>query len=189
MFLFSSPQRLRIFGNRIHVIEKDAFVGLHSLIILDLTYCGLDTMPPLNPIKSTLQTLHLGQNNLFNISADYFHGFINLKYITLYDNNFSLVPNIIPCAATIQYLYMGTNAVQTFEPFLTNTTFTAVLRLRLSDNRIRYLSRDMIRCWPNLLTLHLTNNFLKSLEDLTGVTRSTLLEVLYGFVNINPGYT
>ena len=37
----------------------------------------------------------------------------------------------------------------------------------------------MIRCWPKLLILYLNNNLLKSLEDLSGVIRHALLEVLY----------
>ena len=136
-------------------------------------------MPPLNPVKSTLETLRLGQNHLANVSADYFHDFITLRSIILSNNNFIEIPNIIPLTATLHYFNMGSNKVQSFAPFLSNTTFTEVLTLYMSSNKIRYLSRDMLRCWPKLLILYLSNNLLKSLEDLSGVIRHALLEVLY----------
>ena len=175
---FSYPQRLRFFGKPIYVIEEDAFVGMHSLITLDLTYCQLKTMPPLNPLKGTLETLNLDQNDLVNVSSDYFHDFFTLKSVTLSYNNFIEVPNTLPLNTTLQYLYMSRNKVQSFEPSLTNVTFTEVLILHMAYNEIRYLSRDMVRCWPKLLILYLNNNLLKSLEDLSGVIRLTLLEVL-----------
>ena len=135
-------------------------------------------MPPLNPVNGTLETLNLGQNDLVNVSSDYFHDFITLKSVTLSNNNFIEVQNIRPLRTTLQYLYMSRNKVQSFEPFLTNITFTEVLILHMAYNKIRFLGRDMIRYWPKLLILYLNNNLLKSLEDLSGVIRLTLLEVL-----------
>ena len=73
---------------------------------------------------------------------------------------------------------MSRNKVQSFEPSLTNVTFTEVLILHIAYNKIRFLGRDMIRYWPKLLILYLNNNLLKSLEDFSDVIRLTLLEVL-----------
>ena len=124
-------------------------------------------MPPLRPLKGNLATLHLSSNCLKAIPEDYFCGFIRLSSIYFDYNKLLAVPNITPLKATLAYLKLGGNRITSFEPFLTNTTFPTLRFLIAYNNRITYLTRDMIRCWPKLINLNLRNNLLKNLEDLS----------------------
>ena len=170
MYSFISNQRLKLFGDTIHVIEDDAFVGLKQLVSLDLSFCGLNKVPPLGPIKSNLERLLLSSNCLIDIPGDYFCGFTHLMSIRLEYHKFA-ISNITPLQATLAVLDLSENQIPSFEPFLTSTTFSALRILGVSKNTIRVLSRDMISCWPKLKSLHLRNNLLKNLEDLSGVIR------------------
>ena len=152
--------------------------------MLVLNRCGLNRMPPLCPIKDTLVTLHLTHNCLIDIPGNYFSGFTHLRSINLVNNKLLAVPNITLLKATLASLYLSANQIPSFEPFLTSTTFPLLRVLGVDKNMIKYLSRDMIGCWPNLWTLCLRNNLLKKLEDLSGVIRasSPTLTVLYSIL-------
>ena len=160
-----------MFGDTIQVIEDDAFVGLKKLISLDLSFCGLNKVPPLDPLKGNLESLLLSSNYLVDIPGEYFCGFSRLMSIRLEYNKLLAVPNITPLKASLAVLDLSENQIPSFEPFLTNTTFPALRILGVSENTIRDLSRDMISCWPKLKSLHLRNNLLKNLEDLSRVIR------------------
>ena len=179
-FIFSN-QRLLLSGNTIQVIEDDAFIGLKSLTSLILSYCGLDKMPPLGPVKDNLKILRLSSNSLFAIPADYFCGFTRLWSVSLDFNKLLVVPNITPLKRKLVLLELDRNQITSLEPFLTNTIFPTMRQLSVTYNKITYLSRDMIICWPKLISLHLTKNLLKSLEDLSGEIRvpSASLKVRY----------
>ena len=113
-------------------------------------------MPPLRPLKGKLATLHLSSNCLKAIPEDYFCGFIRLSSIYLDYNKLLAVPDITSLKATLAYLELGGNRITSFEPFLTNTTFPTLRFLIAYNNRITYLTRDMIRCWPKLINLAFT---------------------------------
>ena len=156
-------------GNTIHAINDYAFAGLNKLTSLTLNYCGLNYVPPLGPVKGNLEILHLSFNSLIVIPADYFCGFARLRFVSLDYNKLLAVPNITPLKATL--LELDGNQILSFGPFLTNTTFPRLRHLSVISNKITYLSRGMISCWPKLIRLYLSKNLLKSLEDLSGVTR------------------
>ena len=160
-----------MYGNKIHVIEEDAFVGLKNLITLALSDCGLNEMPPLGPVKGNLENLRLSSNCLIVIPPDYFCGFTRLKTISLDNNKFLAVPNITPLIAQLSNPEFGRNNISSFEPFLMRTTFPIMLQLIVNNNKIKYLSRDMISYYPELVILNLRKNLLKSLEDLSGLIR------------------
>ena len=138
-------------------------------------------MPPLGAIKGNLATLHLSSNCLIEIARYYFCGFTRLRSIRLDRNKLLAVPNMTPLKASLTILDLSGNRIPSFEPFMTNTTFPKLRNLGVSSNAITYLRRDIISCWPKLMTLHLRNNLLKNLEDLSGVIRvsSPTLTVLY----------
>ena len=172
---------MQFYGNTIHVIEDDAFVGLNTLTFLTLAHCGLNEAPPLDPVKDNLELLRLSSNCLVVIPADYFCGFTRLQSISFDYNKLLAVPNITPLKAKLVHLELGGNQITSFKPFLTSTIYPAMRQLGVTDNKIKYLSRNMISCWPKLISLQLSNNLLKSLEDLSGVirVRSLSLEVWY----------
>ena len=136
--------------------------------------CGLTKMPPLDTTKNNLITLYLSSNCLIAIPPDYFCGFTRLMTIRLDYNKLLAVPNITPLKATLFHLELSGNQIQSFGPFLTSTTFPPMRQLSVNNNKIKYLSRDMISPWPKLIMLHLRNNLLKSLEDLSGLIRAPL---------------
>ena len=148
---------------------------------LGLSDCGLTKMPPLDSVKNNLRTLYLSFNCLIAIPADYFCGFTHLMTISLDYNKLLAVPNITPLKTQLVHLELGGNQIQSFEPFLTRTTFPQMRHLSVNSNKIRYLSRDMISFWPKLTMLHLRNNLLKSLEDLSGVIRAPLASLTVWF--------
>ena len=160
-----------MFGNTIHVIEDDAFVGLNHLSSLTLNYCGLKEVPPLGPVKGNLKILHMSFNCLIAIPEDFFCGFTRLRSISLDSNKLLAVPNITPLKSRLTHLEFGGNQIPSFEPFLMHTAFPTMHQLSVHNNKITYLSRDMISWWPKLIFLHLRNNLLKSLEDLSGLIR------------------
>ena len=138
-------------------------------------------MPPLGPVKDSLKILRLSSNSLFAIPADYFRGFTRLWSVSLESNKLLVVPNITPLKRNLVLLDLDSNRITSFEPFLTNTIFPTMRQLSVTHNEITYLSRDMIMCWPKLISLHLAKNLLKSLDDLSGVIRvpSASLKVRY----------
>ena len=151
---------------------------------LGLSDCGLTKMPPLYSVKNNLRTLYLSSNCLISIPADYFCGFTHLMTISLDYNKFLAVPNISPLKATLVHLELSGNQIPSVEPFLTFTTFPLMRELGVNNNEIKYLSRDMISYWPKLTMLHLRNNLLKSLEDLSQLIRapSASLTVWYSII-------
>ena len=138
-------------------------------------------MPPLGAIKGHLATLHLSSNCLIEIARYYFCGFTRLRSIRLDRNKLLAVPNMTPLKASLTILDLSGNRIPSFEPLMINTTFPKLRNLGVSNNAITYLRRDIISCWPKLMTLHVRNNLLKNLEDLSGVIRvsSPTLTVLY----------
>ena len=170
-----------MYGNKIHVIEEDAFVGLKDLITLALSDCGLNEMYPLGPVKGNLKNLRLSSNCLIVIPTDYFCGFIRLRTISLENNKFLAVPNVTPLVTQLYKIELGRNNIPSFEPCLTHTTFPRMLQLKVNNNEIECLSRDMIRHCPELVRLNLRNNLLKTMEDLSGLIRgpSASLTVRY----------
>ena len=124
-------------------------------------------MPPLRPLKGNLTALHLSSNYLKAIPADYFCGFIRLSSTYLDYNKLLAVPNITPLKATLAHLELGRNPITSFEPFLTNTIFPILRFLIAYNNRITYLTRDMIRYWPKLINSNLRNSLLKNFENLS----------------------
>ena len=181
IILFYYNKQLRLSGNTIHVIEDDAFVGLNNLITLALSYCGFNAMPSLAPVKDNSEILRLSYNYLIVIPEDYFLGFIRLMTISLDHNKLMAVPNITPLMAQLIFIQLDKNGVASFEPFLTCTTLPTMHQLNVNNNKITYLSRDIFGYWPELMILHLKNNLLKRLEDLSGLIRdpSASLTVRY----------
>ena len=141
-----SNQRLKLFGDAIHVIEDDAFVGVKQLVSLDLSFCGLNKVPRLGTIKGNLERLLLSSNCLIDIPGVYFCGFTRLMSIRLEYNKLLAIPNITPLQATLAVLDLSESQIPSFEPFLTSTTFPALRILGVSKNTIRVLSRYMISC-------------------------------------------
>ena len=154
------------------MIEDDAFLGLNHLSSLTLNYCGLKEVPPLGPVRGNLKILHLSSNCLIVIPEDYFCGFTRLQSISLDSNKLLAVTNITPIKSKLTHLELDGNQIPSFDPFLMHTTFPTMRQLNVHNDKITYLSRDMISWWPKLMILHLRNNLLKSLENLSGLIRA-----------------
>ena len=88
-----------------------AFAGIHDLRTLSLFQTELISMPPLNPIKSTLKTLNLNSNHISFVPSGYFQGFKQLKNLYFSKNAFRLVPDIMALHDTISILIFTMNNI------------------------------------------------------------------------------
>ena len=131
-------------------------------------------MPPLDPIKSSLEYLDLKHNALMLTEPNCFFGFHRLTALDLSDNIFSAIPDISPLADTLMRLFIMDNVVASLEPFLYNFTYTELTSLVVSRNNIIELTPKMISQWPRLTYLSIEYNMLESLDDMSGIIRGHL---------------
>ena len=131
-------------------------------------------MPPLYPIKYSLEYLDLQHNALMLTEPNYFFGFRRLTALDLSDNIFSAIPDISPLADTLMRLFIMDNVVASRETFLYNSTYTELTSLDVTHNKISEPTPKMISQWPRLAYLNIEYNMLETLEDMSGIIRGHL---------------
>ena len=181
MYLFKfCLQTITILGKPIHGFHSGAFLGLRVLKTLGLISCHIRDMPPLDPVKHTLEILNLRMNELVYIEANYFLGFSRLEILHFSHNCFLAIPNITPLAGILFRFNIERNSVATLKPVLLNASFTKLRYLYVAHNKVSELTPMMIRQWPRLGLLEIENNLLETLGDLSCITREFVLEVMTG---------
>ena len=80
-------------------------------------------MPPLNPVKHTLELLSLPFNDLEYIENSYFMGFRRLQMLILSHNHQMSIPDISPLTSTLTSFDIAHNSVLSLKPLLLNATF------------------------------------------------------------------
>ena len=173
-------QEISMSNSPIRKFQKGAFLGLHLLRRLILYNCDIHVMPPLNPVKYTLELLSLPVNNLVYIETSYFCGFRRLETLKLSYNHLLVIPDMSPLASTLTRFDIAHNSVLSFKPFLLNATFAELGDIDVSQNNISELTPVMILQWPRLRSLDIEENLLETLSDLSRITRGFILKVMTG---------
>ena len=161
----------------IHLFEEEAFCGLSKLQRLQMRFCEISEMPPLNPVKRTLSRITLTHNRIMSIAADYFFGFANLRYLELSHNCLMSVSQLHPLSATLEHLYLDSNRLQHFPTSVHNVTYTLLLTLSLSGNNLIEFTKDVLGNLQNLGRLNLRTNSISRVEDLRSIHRLGRLTV------------
>ena len=125
-----------------------AFAGISDLRILHLVHTGLMTMPPLDPVRSTLKELYLDFNNISFVPGGYFSGFKTLQILSIRHNILRLFPVITQLQLTISKLLLTNNILQSI-PYGFNGTF--IQNWHHSTWVKIALGRLIWTCWPPFL--------------------------------------
>ena len=142
----------------IYHIEEMVFAGLNFLRTIHLTKTGLISMPPVIPVKSTLEELVLTDNNISVVPRGYFVGFKTLKRLIMIGNSLSLIPDISPVLNTIIDLQLSQNDINFISGEVIKTVYPLLQSLHLGGNAIKKFDSDMLTFWPSLRILELGDN-------------------------------
>ena len=134
------------------------FAGVLYLRTLRLWHLGLKSMPPITPVKSTLEELFLDYNNISTVPSDYFFGFKKLEILLMQGNTLYSVPNVLPLRPTIINLQLGVNNIHSITGALNGTIYPLLRYLGLGENMISRVNTDMLSFWPSLNRLDLQDN-------------------------------
>ena len=134
-------------------------------------------MPPLSPVKASLETLWLQGNLISAVNNNYFNGFGKIYFINLRRNCLNVCPNVSFPARQLQSLWLSSNKIRSLKPFLTSTVFAELLHLDVSYNEIYTLNFEMISHWPELRVLQIGGNLFTTLGDLSDFMRGAVLKV------------
>ncbi|KAG7478125.1 hypothetical protein MATL_G00077130 [Megalops atlanticus] len=147
---------LRIHDNKINRIQKDAFRGLRSLHVLEMSA---------NPLANS------------GIELGAFDGMSTL-YLRIAEARLTAVPKDFPSSLTelhLDYNKIGKVEVEDF------FRYRNLLRLGLGFNQIKFVENGSLASIPNIRELHLDNNKLRSVPP--GLDLLKYLRVVYLHAN------
>ena len=121
-------------------------------------------MPPLEPVKDTLQVLNVHDNNISKISRDYFEGCNALAYLTLSKNKLSSFPDVSPARQTLNLLKISSNVISAISQTITDSTFPYLEEVDISNNEIKMVPCTMLSAWPNIHIINIKYNMLSRLN-------------------------
>ena len=147
----------------IYHIEEMAFAGLHFVRSMSIIYAGLISMPPVDPIKSTLEHLDLQNNNISIVPTCYFSGFKEFKTLIMNDNSLCLIPDISPLHNTLSNLQLSRNNIKYISGGVVKTVYSLLQILYLGQNTIQKFDSEMLTYWPSLRVLNLRDNLISHL--------------------------
>lgn len=156
-------QILDLKNNSIGYVEENAFLPLYNLHTLNLAENRL------HQLSSTLfnglfvlSKLTLN-NNLINLIDDNcFKNCSDLKELDLSSNQITLIPKAIQDLQMLKSLDLGENLIEHFDN--TSLNLNQLTGLRLIDNKIGNLSKDMFQNLPNLQVLNLAKNKIQQIN-------------------------
>ena len=140
-------------------------MGNWVLEILEISETGLTIMPPLHPVKRRLMRLSLNRNKISVVPSTYFKGFDNILELNLEHNILHAFPDVTPISHTLRYLYLRDNQMQIIPRNIYFTPFNRLQTLILDENQISSFDYKSILAWPNVTTVALTSNTIRSLPD------------------------
>ena len=130
---------------------------------LHIVRAGLMSMPPLTPVKNTLEDIVLTYNNISGVPSDYFSGFKKLKCLTMTGNSLCLIPNISPLYNTIINLQLENNKIYSISGGLIRTVYPLLQVLNLDKNALKKFDSEIVTFWPSLKVLSLRYNLIARL--------------------------
>ena len=176
-------QDLLLRYNKISKIHPSAFLGLHTLETLDISYNQLTVMPSIADVEITLKTLNLSWNYIMYISDSYFNLCSAIENIELCCNMLNDIPNMRGISRTVQYISLGGNNISKAQP-LYGIRFASLRDLSLSSNQIRNFCFPPLSFVPQLNRISLASNNLSYIYLAHQVRRRTgTIQIL---LNNNP---
>ncbi len=158
----SSTKTLYVFQNNINTLQKQDFVELGELGMLDLSQNALSEI--IDGVFSPLSSLHnldLSSNHITHISKDSFTGLVNLERLYLYSNH---IQNIHPAAfvglENLLELKLQGNKISV----LPALQLPKLLHLDLSYNSIPLIGPEDLQT-PNIESLKIAGLRLTSLNE------------------------
>jgi Leucine-rich repeat (LRR) protein len=132
-------------NERLQVVEEDAFAGMTSLKVLNLSCnCSLRSLPKnvFTELRQ-LEVLRLSHNRLEAVHADSFTGLVSLKILKLDNNRIRFVPAraFAHCTRLEQLNLIGNGIEEVHEEAFSGTTDLIVLDL--FDNALRALPANV----------------------------------------------
>ncbi|CAH0384104.1 unnamed protein product [Bemisia tabaci] len=157
-------QILDLHNNSIGFIENDSFLPLYNLHTLNLSNNRLHhvTSNLLNGLF-VLTKLNLNNNLITTVDEIAFRNCSDLKELDLSSNAISELPTALTDLSFLKSLDLGENQISEIKPnsFKNMAQLTG---LRLIDNSIGNLTKDMFVDLPNLQVLNLAKNKVQSIE-------------------------
>ncbi|TSM44104.1 Asporin [Bagarius yarrelli] len=147
---------LRIHDNKISRIQKDAFKGLQSLHVLEMSA---------NPIANS------------GIALGAFNDMATL-YLRIAEAKLTAVPKDLPSSLTELHLDYNKIAKVEVEDFI---RYKHLLRLGLGFNQIKFVENGSLSYVPKVREIHLDNNKLKTIPP--GLNTLKYLQVVYLHAN------
>jgi hypothetical protein len=195
---------LRLYGNKITLLEKDSFVTLTELVELNFYKCGLrkielgafngltkftvlsirnneisEIIPGTSEKKSSLKNLSLNDNRLEHLDSNVFSGLFNIKCVYLGHNKLQyLHPDTFLGSPKLQQLYLSYNPtlrVPTDRIFINSHCLT---RLEIAGCNISSVSVETFANVSALQWLDLRNNKLTTI-NINILTALPKLSTLY----------
>ena len=160
-------------------MRDEALCGLNNLLELILKRCELRQMPPLHPVKDTLQLLNVHDNNITKISRNYFDGCTALIYLTLSKNKLSSFPDVSPARQTLNLLKISSNAIPAISRTIIDSTFPNLEEVYISCNEIKVVPCGMLSAWPNIHKIDIKYNMLARLNKciFTGGNKTSKVKI------------
>ena len=124
-------------------------------------------MPPLEPVKGTLEILRLPYNSLDSVPWNYFRGFSRLREVDLTSNDICTLPVFDEVAETLAVIAIGKNKLSTVELSSMNVSFPRLYRLNVGRNKITAFSWEILRHCPWLYFFYISENLLETMDDLS----------------------
>ena len=126
-------------------------------------------MPPLEPVKGTLEILRLPYNSLDFVPYNYFRGFSRLREVDLTSNDICTLPIFAEVAKTLAIIAIGGNKLSTVELSSMNVSFPRLYRLNVQRNKITAFSWEILRHCPWLYFFYISENLLETMDDLSAL--------------------
>ncbi|XP_063078817.1 toll-like receptor 5 [Engraulis encrasicolus] len=141
--------------NRISHLSEDSFKGMESLVYLDLGSQRLERLFIKNNAFRGLQNLtylHLGGNRNIHIEEDGFQGLTNLRTLILLTCDLDksiLSGRYLQPLVSLQELDLFGNKIKSFEPAMFFQNMTALSKVDLSLNRVKFICEEDLAGFQN----------------------------------------
>ena len=132
---------------------------------------SITTPPNLIFIRHTIQHLHILNTQIEKLPHLYFKDSSKINTIDLSCNHIQSFPDLCHIAATVKGITISDNKITVLN-LLCNSTFPQLRFIQANRNIITAVDWNMLRQMPNLRNLHLSENRLHNLPDITKIDMS-----------------
>ena len=174
-YVFDSLEVLDLRGNQLHTLPS-ALRRLQRLTNLNLSRNQLDSLEPSLSILRNLKYMDLSKNNISAIPSQIAE-LVNLHSLVLSENKLTALPKEVFTLPHLRELNVAKNRITGVLIPSDCAGMTSFRELDASYNALTSLSDSLAPELPNLQALDISENRLKALPDLTGLTSLVTLAV------------